>query len=50
MTSEESSGTYLLPTGPLLRWWLVLIQGIVALILGIFLLTSLYLSSGKKGK
>jgi uncharacterized membrane protein HdeD (DUF308 family) len=40
----------MLPTGSLLRWWLVLIYGIVALILGIFLLISPYLSSGKKGK
>ena len=42
MTSEESSVTSTLPSGPLLPWWLVLIQGFVALILGIFLLTSPY--------
>lgn len=32
----------ILPSGPLLPWWLVLIQGFTALILGIFLLTSPY--------
>ena len=36
--------------GALLPWWLALIPGIVGLILGIFLRTTLYLSSGKKGK
>jgi hypothetical protein len=50
MTSGESSVTSMPFKDPLLSWWLVLIQGIVTLILGIFLLTSPYLLSGKKGK
>ena len=32
----------MIPSGPLLPWWLVLIQGIVLLILGIYLLTTPY--------
>jgi uncharacterized membrane protein HdeD (DUF308 family) len=32
--SETYSGNPMLPTGAMLPWWLVLIQGIVALILG----------------
>ena len=42
MTSEETSYDSFIPSGPLLPWWLVLIQGIVLLILGIYLLTSPY--------
>jgi uncharacterized membrane protein HdeD (DUF308 family) len=42
MTSEETSVNSMLPSGPLLPWWLVLIQGIVLLIIGGYLLTSPY--------
>jgi len=40
MTSEETSYDSFLPSGPLISWWLV--QGIVLLILGIYLLTFPY--------
>jgi uncharacterized membrane protein HdeD (DUF308 family) len=42
MISEETSFDSFIPSGPLLPWWLVLIQGIVLLILGVYLLTSPY--------
>ena len=41
MTSEETLYDSFIPGTPL-PWWLVLIQGIVLLILGIYLLTSPY--------